>query len=276
MIALVGHTGYIGQKFAAELDRLNQKWIPVYRRNISELYETLVVNEVDFLINCAGYTGKPNVDACEINKSECILGNVVLPQIIKTACEQADIPWGHISSGCIYDGYRKSWSELDIPNFTFNDPTHSFYSGCKALAESIIVDSRCYIWRLRIPFDGQNCPRNYLYKVQNYDKLLEVRNSLSYLPDFVGACIDCHSSKLPYGIYNMTNPGSVLTSDIVEALGRRVVTYYADTSEFMRDVTTPRSSCVLDCTKALKAGLHLRPVEEAIQEAVSEWRQNQV
>ena len=32
--------------------------------------------DTDFIINAAGYTGSPNVDACEIYRQECIDGNV--------------------------------------------------------------------------------------------------------------------------------------------------------------------------------------------------------
>ena len=38
-----------------------------------------------------------------------------------------------ISSGCIYNGYEKRFTEEDEPNFTFNNG--SFYSGSKALCE---------------------------------------------------------------------------------------------------------------------------------------------
>jgi hypothetical protein len=34
----------------------------------------------------------------------------------------------------------------------------------------------------------------------------------------------------------------------------------------------PRSNCVLDVTKALQAGLQLRPVEEAIADALRNWQ----
>ena len=39
----------------------------------------------EFLINAAGYTGKPNVDACELHKADCLMGNAVLPGIIAQA-----------------------------------------------------------------------------------------------------------------------------------------------------------------------------------------------
>ena len=58
----------------------------------------------EFLINAAGYTGKPNVDACELHKTECLFGNAVFPGLVAQACNEAGVPWGHVSSGCIYTG----------------------------------------------------------------------------------------------------------------------------------------------------------------------------
>ena len=38
------------------------------------------------IINCAGYIGKPNVDACELAKADCIEGNVLLPLMLAQLC----------------------------------------------------------------------------------------------------------------------------------------------------------------------------------------------
>ena len=40
----------------------------------------------------AGFTGKPNVDDCELTKNECLLGNTVLPEIICEVYEDLKIP----------------------------------------------------------------------------------------------------------------------------------------------------------------------------------------
>ena len=58
------------------------------------------------MINAAGFTGRPNVGACETAKYECLQGNAVLPGIIREVCEDLKIQWGHVSSGCIYSGTR--------------------------------------------------------------------------------------------------------------------------------------------------------------------------
>ena len=46
----------------------------------------------------AGFTGKPNVDACELTKNKCLFGNAVLPGIIHEVYEDLKIPWGQVSS----------------------------------------------------------------------------------------------------------------------------------------------------------------------------------
>jgi len=69
MILLLGASGYIGQAFAGELQRRGQKFIPLARREtdytrFDVLLKFLKANPPAFVINAAGYTGKPNVDAC--------------------------------------------------------------------------------------------------------------------------------------------------------------------------------------------------------------------
>ena len=166
MIALLGKSGYIAQFFT-----LNQS-IQTISRNALDYYDKsclslfLKSNKVRFLINAAGFTGKPNVDACETAKYECLQGNAVLPGIIREVCEDLKIPWGHVSSGCIYSGRRPDgggWTEEDEPNFSFRSPPCSFYSGTKALGEEVLEGAEnCFVWRLRIPFNHEPSPRNYL------------------------------------------------------------------------------------------------------------------
>jgi UDP-glucose 4,6-dehydratase len=128
------------------------------------LNDFLTNHSVKFLINCAGFTGKPNVDACESDKYECLQSNAVLPVIIREVCEDLKLPWGHVSSRCIYSSRRTDgggWTEDDESNFSFRSPPSSFYSGTKALGEEVLEGAEnCYIWRLRIPFNDELSPRN--------------------------------------------------------------------------------------------------------------------
>lgn len=281
MIALLGSTGYVGSVFRAFLEDERLEWVPIPRaslNSVSGLKEALRIANATQVINCAGFTGKPNVDACESKKSECYHANVILPQIIRAACEELELPFGHVSSGCIYFG-DKDFSEDDEPNFTFKYNNCSYYSGTKALGEEMLRGaSQCYIWRLRIPFDNTASPRNYLQKLITYNKLVNVRNSLSYVNEFITACVDCFRLNVPYGIYNLTNPGSVTTADITNLMIKYGIINYADffdnVDEFSKITIAPRSHCTLNSDKALLCGLRLTPTINAIEKCLSEWQQN--
>ena len=286
MIILLGASGYVGQEFAAYFDRQQIPFISLSRRDVDyyaaeALATALTTRRATFLINCAGFTGKPNVDACEFQKSDCLLGNAVLPGVISQACALAEIPWGHVSSGCIYTGEKLNgagFTELDPPNFSFRQNNCSFYSGCKALGEECLADDlQCYIWRLRIPFNAADSPRNYLTKLMRYDRLLDARNSLSQLDEFVVACHDCWRLKLDFGTYNLTNTGSITAREIVAMIQEhRIVdkqfAFFEDEAQFMQlAAKTPRSNTVLDNSKALAAGLKMSPVRDAVENALRHW-----
>ena len=279
---LIGKNGYVGRKFCS-LPKFKNNLISIGRDTFNYYDKKLFAefikhNQITCVINAAGYTGKPNVDACETAKYECLQGNAVLPGIIREVCEDLNIPWGHVSSGCIYSGRRvdgKGWTEEDEPNFSFRSPPCSFYSGTKALGEEVLEGAEnCYIWRLRIPFNEERSLRNYLQKLLNYDSLLEAENSVSHLGEFVQKCVECFEKEVEPGIYNMTNPGVVTTRQVTEWMIEEGLTdkkfkFFDDEEQFMtKAAKTPRSNCVLDTTKAEKAGIGMRPVEKAMRESI--------
>jgi dTDP-4-dehydrorhamnose reductase len=313
MIVLLGASGYVAQAFERVLKERDQPFLSVSRAGLDySRFETLLrfltEKKPEFLINAAGYTGKPNVDACEVARADTLQGNTLLPVTIGQACAAAGVPWGHVSSGCIFNGAKilekgkvrvvkdltqpelrvlcetdpgaiKGFTEIDEPNFTFRQPPCSFYSGTKGLAEEAIVGvGQNYIWRLRIPFDEFDNTRNYLTKVQRYSKVYENANSLSHRRDFVQACLDLWQQRAPFGIYNVTNPGFTTTRRVVGMIQRilkpgRQFEYWANDEEFYRlAAKTPRSNCVLDVSKLLATGVKMRPVEAALEASLRNWK----
>ena len=307
-ILLLGGSGYIGGAFKRQLAA---RAIPFeaptraqadYTR-FDVLTDLLRRLKPEFLINAAGYTGKPNVDACEEHRADTLQGNTLFPAMIAHACATEGVPFGHVSSGCIYAGAKingrvekdlttpecqavfernpgeiAGFTESDEPNFTFRRPPCSFYSGTKALAEEALgTTGRHYVWRLRIPFDELDNSRNYLSKVQNYAKVYDNINSLSHRGDFVAACLDLWRLRAPFGTYNVTNPGFVSTRQVVALIQQilkpnRAFQFWAGDGEFYKIAAkTPRSNCVLDVSKLLAAGVKLRPIEEALDEALRHW-----
>jgi UDP-glucose 4,6-dehydratase len=313
MILLLGASGYIGQAFAAELRRRRYPFVPLTRTAIDYaefdvLFDYVRKMRPGFVINADGYSGRLNVDECESARAETLATNAFLPQVVARVCLMTNTPWGHVSSGSIYNGAKVldnegtrietdlnrpeirrlfeqhperffGFTELDEPNCSFLKPPCSFYSGVIALAEEALRTEReCYIWRCRMPFDEHGQPQNLLSKIQYYPKVYDSVNSLSHLDDFVQACLELRERKAPFGIYNITNPGAVTTRQVVAMIERilkpgRTFEFWKDDEEFYRDGTrAPRSNCILDVSKVRAIGVRMRPVQEALEESLRKWQ----
>jgi dTDP-4-dehydrorhamnose reductase len=318
MILLLGASGYIGQAFASELRRRNEPFTPVSRRlldytKFDVLFHYVRKHKPAFLINAAGFTGKPDVAACELARKEALAGNAILPHTIGRVCLMTATPWAHVSSGSIFCGARLStgqstrierhltqpwlldlfesqperfygFSELDEPNFSFHSPPCTFFSGTKALGEEAARSlGPCYIWRLRLPFDEYDHPRNFLTQVQRSVKTQNNLNSLSHRGDFVSAGLDLWKQRAPMGTYNITNPGAISTRQIVEEMHRVFgSTRYLEFGENGHDNHGQESvndsnksalpNCILDTTRLLSAGVKMRAIQEAIADALERWQ----
>jgi dTDP-4-dehydrorhamnose reductase len=311
-ILLLGAAGYLGQAFAAALQERGWDYRACSRAEtdytrFDVLLRLLQSEPVEFVASAAGYTGKPNVDACETAMADTLAGNVLFPQTLAQACHTARVPWGHVSSGCVYAGAKvvnaaevqvvkdltqpqvqellrsrsglvQGFTEDDEPNFSFRQPPCSFYSGSKALGEEAVRDlGGGYLWRLRIPFDQVDHPKNYLTKLMSYPRLYENWNSISHRGDFARACLDLWAARAPFGVYNIVNPGYVSTRQVAGWIKDilqpdRSFEYWSGDEEFYRVAAkTPRSNCVLDGSKLAAAGVRMRGVEEALQASLRDW-----
>lgn len=250
MLTLLGH-GYIGSAIAAELI---SRRIPFrHVRHTDRWYPDGPI------INAAGYTGSPNVDACEINKAACLLGNVSWPVSVEGRAQHC--PVIHIGSGCIYEGGE--FDEEDAPNFT-----SSFYSLCKATAEQALAPylHKSYILRIRIPFSGQSHAKNYLTKLAAYPKLVDVRNSISAVEDVAKVAVHFSLHRPEPGIYNVCNPGTITAREVVQMMGLRKE-WFASYEEFLSTVKTPRSNCLLNTDK-LQRVFPIRSVHKALSDSI--------
>ena len=285
-VVMFGGGGYVGTAFKRALDKRGVDYFAPESAMINLLHyqsvdAVLSSMRPSFVINCAGFTGKPNVDACEEQKHETTSGNVNTVFNLRQICEQYNIPFGHVSSGCIYNGYEKDFNEEDQPNFCFSsDQECSFYSGTKEEAERVLKGADCYVWRLRIPFDEYDNPRNYLSKLINYNVVLNVSNSISHREEFAEACLTLWEKTAPFGIYNVTNTGSIKAEEVLSLLEKHQ-DYSFDSKILMSnikefyDITgckAPRSNCVLDNSKLLKAGVEMKTAIESVEESITKWQ----
>ncbi len=114
--------------------------------------------------------------------------------------------------------------------------------------------------------------------MQRYSKVYNNLNSISHRLDFVRACIDLWELRAPLGIYNVTNPGWVTTRQVVSQIAAvlkpaRAFEFWENDKEFYQSAAkAPRSNCLLDSSKLARVGVKIRPVEEALNDALNNWR----
>lgn len=291
MKVLILGKGYIGNYLAKKLEKTSIEVVHLSKndldytipfnfgyhiRSISfDLGNHLTINPYDWIINCSGYTGVPNVDACEDHKEECYKYNVRVPLNLTHAANNTGIPIIHIGSGCVYSGYDKEYTEDDIKNFGVNNPDSSFYSKTKDAFETFSEKLDRYIFRIRIPFNGVNEPKNYLNKLLKYDTLISYQNSITNVDDlmtFIESFI-LREKKPEYGIYNVVNKGSIEAKEVIEIMKENGLKN--DKWNFVStegaNFRVARSNCILSTDKIEKLGLGLPPVKESMKKAVSEF-----
>ena len=86
--------------------------------------------------------------------------------------------------------------------------------------------------------------------------------------------------KIPGGVYNIVNPGYVSTLEVVQKIREKLrpgwnPSFWQSDDEFYRfGAITPRSNCILDTAKIIEVGTKIRPVSEALGEAIYQWLPN--
>jgi len=283
-ILILGSNGFIGSNFNKFLRQKNCEVYELNRKdcnflNKDDFFKKIKTINPLYIINSAGYTGKPNVDACELNKESCWNGNITLVKYLSNICHDLNIRYVQISSGCIYTGTKNKngFTELDEPNFSFDHQPCSYYSGTKAVMEDVLkCDYNAYICRLRIPFNNIANPKNYITKLINYNKLLNATNSLTNIDDFLNACFYLLKNNIDTGIYNVTNTGSITTKEITKLISKHIIdkqfSFFKNEDEFYSIAAkTPRSNCVLDNTKLQKTGFKIEDVKESILKSIKNY-----
>jgi len=239
------------------------------------LFDYIKYSNFGLVINASGYTGRPNIDACEDDKDNCWKYNVEVPAKIMRVCNKFNLGMVHLSSGCIYAGYDREYTESDIPNFGLFNEESSFYSKTKHAAETILQDNDAWIFRIRMPFSGEVVDRNYFNKILKYDSLISEYNSMTCvedLCDFVNKFI-LKKDQVPYGIYNVVNCGYVSAKEIVKMLRERDVMnpYHHFISTDKLKTKAKRSNCIISTNKIQSYDLTLPYVKLSLEKCIDRY-----
>jgi len=209
------------------------------------------------VLNCAGCTGRPNVDWCEDHKEETIRSNVIGTLNLADCCDMEGIHNTVFATGCIYTYDEKhpiggpGYTETDRGNFN-----GSFYSETKAHVEEVMkYYKNCLILRLRMPVSDDLHPRNFVTKIAKYERVVDIPNSNSILHDLLPAAILMAEHK-DTGIYNFTNPGAISHNEVLSLFKEYVRPGFTwknfTLEEQSKVIKAGRSNCMLETTKLVK------------------------
>jgi dTDP-4-dehydrorhamnose reductase len=257
MNILVVGRGWVGRKVFDQLVIRGHvvTFCPHYKAEL-----VIQQNNYDWVINCSGITGSPNVDACEKMKRETMEANGIFPLRLMELCDSVDTGFAHFSSGCIYEG------EI---NDVYADPNFfgSAYSISKGVSDLLLKD-RCLLFRVRLPFEGTNNPKNLLQKLYNYSKsgkLMEGGlNSITDIDEAVEHAIDL-IGKDASGPYNLVNWDPITSHEIAEMMELKCDWYTDD--EFKTVTAARRSNCVIPAYERMS------PVKIALAKRIAQFKE---
>lgn len=215
-----GQNGWIGQMMMKLVEERKHRAVAAQSRleDRNALKNELESVKPDYVLNCAGITGRPNVDWCEDHKQETIRSNVIGTLTLTDVCWEKKLHLTHFATGCIfaYDeqhpiGSGIGFTEQDIPNFH-----DSFYSHTKASVEDLLRHyDNTLILRIRMPISDDLHPRNFITKIINYQKVVNIPNSMTILHDLLPLALQLTLNQSK-GIVNFTNPGTISHNEILD------------------------------------------------------------
>lgn len=259
--------GFIGQRL---FETLNWSICSDKIYNFEDAEKIIKRYTPRIIVNCIGYTGK-NVDECEENKDKTLISNTFVPIILAEVALRYKIKLVHISSGCIYHyDYEK---DEPIKEEKISDFFDLFYSRSKIYAERalevLIRKFNLLILRIRIPLDNKPHPKNLLTKLISYKKVIDVPNSVTYIPDFIKAI--SYLIKIDAkGIFNIVNRGTLRYPQLLEIYKRYVSDFKYEVIS-LKELNLVRTNLILSTEKLEKVGFKIRDINEVLEECVSEY-----
>ena len=254
---IYGRTGWIGGMLGALLEQGNYRYFygsaRLYDRH--DIEQDIMRCQPTHILNAAGITGRPNVDWCESHKREVVQTNVLGTLNLIDIAHANGLHVTNFATGCIYSYNLEhpiggaGFKETDTANFR-----GSYYSNTKAMVEELIQQyDNVLQLRLRMPIDENLLnTRNFIYKIANYEKVVDIPNSMTVLSELIPLAIQGACRNLT-GIYNFTNPGVISHNEVLQ-----LYKDYCDPDftwknfsieEQSRILAAPRSNNKLDTTK---------------------------
>lgn len=183
------------------------------QKAIDEFEPTVVINTA----------AKTNLEWVSDNKLEAFKVNVLGADNVAQVCDDKNIFFVHLSSGCIFE----SKDENDIKTEDSEPNPASYYAWTKVWAEQMIQfekskDFQFLILRPRQPISSEVNYKNMLVKFLTFTKFIETPNTGTVLEDLLG-WTETLILKRSRGLVHVANEGWTTPLHIAELLKKYVL-----------------------------------------------------
>lgn len=242
----------------------------------SAVKDIVGANDVDVIINCAGYT---DVNKAEEDEDKARKLNAGLPAVLAAAAKEADAVLLHISTDYVFDG------KSSVPYLETDAPAPlGVYARTKREGELAVIESGCRYIIIRTAWLYSCYGKNFFKTMEalmsskpSVGVVMDQVGTPTYAPDLAGAIMHVIENNMldRQGIYNYSNEGVCSWYDFAKAICRGFG-YLCDvnpcrTSEFPSPVQRPSYS-VLDKALFKKTFSYEIPHwEESLQLAINEY-----
>jgi dTDP-4-dehydrorhamnose reductase len=285
-ILIYGSKGWIGGMFIALLNKdfNNIKYHVGSARadNIKDVMSELENIKPTHVISFIGRTHGPGYSTIDYLEQEGklvenIRDNLFSPFILAQLCNQYNIHYTYLGTGCIfkYDDNINTFNEDDMPNFF-----GSSYSIVKGYTDSMMKMYKNVLnLRIRMPITNTPNPRNFITKITSYKKICSMPNSMTVLPTLLPYIVDMMKNNIT-GTINLTNPGVISHNEILE-LYKEIVDNNIKWENFTQEeqrriLLSDRSNNHLDTNKLSNMYPDVKNIKDAVIESLIEYKKNQL
>ncbi len=220
-----GGRGWIGSQFIDYMTKTfpNVSFILARTRlgqDVEEVRKELVefMYQIDGVICMTGRTSGPTNPTIDYLEDKEMLpvnigDNLFSPVSLALLCKELNLYFVYLGTGCIF-----KYDETHPPNkFTSEDIPNYFgsgYSVVKGFTDRLMHQLPVLNVRIRMPISAQAHSRDFITKIVNYKKVIDVPNSVTVLPTIFPVLAKLIESKKT-GTVNMTNPGVISHVEIL-------------------------------------------------------------
>ena len=211
-----------------------------------------------------------------------IRDNLYSPLILSFICKNNNIHLTYLGTGCIfnYDNlhpYAKEengFNESDNPNFF-----GSSYSIVKGFTDRIMkqFSDNVLNLRIRMPIIDNENPRNFITKILRYEKICNIPNSMTVLPELLPLILDMQKRKIT-GTLNFTNPGLISHNEILDMYKEIIDPTFEyknfNLEEQRKVLASDRSNNYLDTTKLEQLYPNIKNIKDSVRNVLLKYKLN--